>query len=530
MQRRTFLTALSMMTTAAWTRPGRASQAGRRADVLLRNGRLCTGRADSLVEGGLAWRDGVLTAVGDVGGWSAAREIDVAGRVIAPGFIDVHSHAAQGLSRAPLHTAHGLLAQGITAVVVNPDGGGPLDIAAQQVAFSRHGVGVHIATLIGHGVVRGATVGLERRAPTSPELDTMRGHVRAGLAAGAFGLSSGLFYAPGHFAETSELVALMEVVGDVGGLHTSHIRDEGTYTTGLVASVDEIITIAEATATTGVVSHMKALGPDAWGLVHDCARHIEAARARGVSVFADQYPYEASSTSLGAALLPRSAQEGGRSSLERRLADAGSRASLLPDVRENIRRRGGAASLVLAFYPPETALEGRDLGAIAEARQTTPEAAALDLIAVRDPSIVSFNMSTDDIDFLMSRPWMMTCSDGALALAGEGRPHPRGHGAFTRKLTAFVRDRQVLPLPAAIRSMTTLPANVFGLPRRGRLEPGAAADVVVFHLADLHDRATYQEPHHLAAGMAWVFVDGVAAIEAGRFTNALAGTILRRGR
>jgi N-acyl-D-amino-acid deacylase len=323
-------------------------------------------------------------------------------------------------------------------------------------------------------------------------------------------------------------VALMEVVAEVGGLHTSHIRDEGTYTVGLLAAVDEIIEIAEASATTGIVSHMKALGPDAWGLVRACATRIEAARDRGVAVFADQYPYEASSTSLGAAVLPRWAQEGGRDALAGRLADAATRDRLRPEVRENIRRRGGAASLVLASYQSDPALEGLDLGTVAARRQRTPEDTALDLIAVRDASIVSFNMSMDDIDFLMTRPWMMTCSDGALFMAGEGRPHPRGHGAFTRKLASFARDRQVLSLPLALRSMTRLSANVFGLPRRGRLEEGAAADVVVFDPGHLEDRATYQDPHQLASGMSYVFVDGTAAVDEGRFTDALAGTVLRR--
>jgi N-acyl-D-amino-acid deacylase len=528
MNRRRFLESMGLLAAGTLARPARAAQTGRRADVLLRNGRLCTGDGAPFARGDLAWRGDTIVAVGDLQGWSAAREIDAAGRIVAPGFIDVHSHAAEGLARAGLHTAHGLLAQGVTTVVVNPDGGGPLDLTRQQAAFASRGTGVHVALLIGHGAVRGAVVGQERRAPSAAELETMRSHVRAGLAAGAFGLSSGLFYAPGHFAQTAELVALMEVVAEVGGLHTSHIRDEGTYTVGLLAAVDEIIEIAEASATTGIVSHMKALGPDAWGLVRACATRIEAARDRGVAVFADQYPYEASSTSLGAAVLPRWAQEGGRDALAGRLADAATRDRLRPEVRENIRRRGGAASLVLASYQPDPALEGLDLGTVAARRQRTPEDTALDLIAVRDASIVSFNMSMDDIDFLMTRPWMMTCSDGALFMAGEGRPHPRGHGAFTRKLASFARDRQVVSLPLALRSMTRLSANVFGLPRRGRLEEGAAADVVVFDPGHLEDRATYQDPHQLASGMSYVFVNGTAAVDEGRFTDALAGTVLRR--
>lgn len=509
-------------------RLARASQVGRTADLLIRHGRVCDGSAAPLEPGGVAVRDGRIVAVGDLTGWTATREIDAAGQVVAPGFIDVHSHAAEGLLRQGLHTAHALLAQGITTVVVNPDGGGPLDLTAQQAAFRRLGVGVHVVQLIGHGTVRAAVLAQENRAPTAPELDRMRAHVDAGLAAGAFGLSSGLFYAPGHFSTTDEVIALMERVGTVGGLHTSHIRDESNYTIGLVAAVDEIVEIAEATATVGIVSHMKALGPDNWGLTRTCARRIEAARNRGVAVFADQYPYEASSTGLGAAVVPRAAQVGGRDAMLARLADPAQRAALLPEVRENIRRRGGAASLVIAFYPPERSYEGLSLEAIAGARGVPAEVAALDVIAVREASIVSFNMSMEDIDGLMVEPWVMTCSDGAIAFPGEGRPHPRGNGAFTRKLTAFVRDRQVLRLPEALQSMTRLSANVFGMPDRGRLEPGAMADVVVFDPQRLEDRATYLDPHQLSGGMSHVLVNGVPAIDAGQFTDALAGTVLRR--
>lgn len=528
MQRRSFLAAVGALPALYLTRTARASQTDRQADVLLRNGWICDGTDRPLERGGVALRAGRIAAVGELDGWTAAREIDVAGKVIAPGFIDVHSHAGQGLTRKGLHTAHALLAQGITTILVNPDGGGPIDLAAQADGYRTSGIGVHVAQLIGHGSIRGAVLQMDDRAPSAAELDRMRTHLRTALDAGALGLSSGLFYAPGFFAKTDELVELMHVVGEAGGAHTSHIRDEGTYTVGLVAAVDEIITIAEATSTIGVVSHMKALGPDAWGLIGTCITRIEAARRRGVRVFADQYPYEASSTSLSAALVPRPAQAGGRDALAARLADPTQREALLPAVRENIRRRGGAASLVIAHYPPERAYEGQSLGEVAATRGQPPEQVALDLIAVRDVSIVSFNMSMDDIDALMVRPWTMTSSDGSIAFPGEGRPHPRGNGAFTRKLTNFVRDRQVMRLPEALQTMTRLPANVFGLSQHGRLEPDAIADVVVFAPGGLEDRATYMDPHQLASGMSYVFVGGTAAVDDGRFTDALAGTLLRR--
>lgn len=522
----------TLIGTAAmpWARTTTARQA-RRADVLIRGGWLHDGSGRPAVVGDVAIGGGRLLAVGELGGWSAPRSIEASGKIVAPGFIDPHSHAAESLVRRGLHSAEAVLAQGVTTLVVNPDGGGPVDLSRQRAALETLGVGVNVAPLIGHGSIRGTVLGGEDRAPTPAERDRMRGLVRQAMAAGAFGVSSGLFYTPGAYATVDELVDLMQVAAERLGataVHTSHIRDEGTYSVGVVAAVDEIIAIAERSSTTGIVTHMKALGPDAWGKVRECAAHIDAARARGVAVWADQYPYEASGTSLYAALVPRAAQIGGRKAFMTRLADPEQRDRLRDGIRENIARRGGAASLVVSFHPPDRRVEGQSLEVVARARGTSPEEAALALIGAHDTSIVSFNMAMDDIEFLMRQPWMMTCSDGAIYRPGEGRPHPRGHGAFTRKLTTFVRERRTLTLEQALHGMTGLPAQVLSLHDRGVLREGAHADLVVFDLAALVDAATYQEPHRHAAGMSHVFVNGIEAVREGRPTGALAGALLRR--
>ncbi len=534
MNRRSFLLSAGTVTAAAIgahrARPAHARQA-RTADVLLRGGWLHEGAGAAPRLGDLAIARGRIAGIGDLSGWNAARTIDARGLVVAPGFIDTHSHAAESLARKGLHGAEALLAQGVTTVVVNPDGGGPTDLEAQRAHLRALGTGVNVAPLVGHGAIRGAVIGREDRAASGAERDRMRALVRSALHAGGFGLSSGLFYTPGAYATTDEVTDLMRVAGETAGpatLHTSHIRDEGTYSVGVVQAVDEIIAIAERSATTGIVTHMKALGPDAWGRTRECAARIEAARRRGVAVWADQYPYEASGTSLFAALVPRAAQTGGRAALARRLSVAAERAGLLPEIAENIRRRGGAASLMIAFYPPDRAIEGQSLEQVARTRGTTAEEAALSLLAGHDTPTVSFNMSMDDIEFLMQRPWMMTCSDGAIYMDGEGKPHPRGHGAFTRKLTAFVRERGTVTLEQAIHSMTGLSARVFSLAGRGVLQEDAHADVVVFDPAALRDRATYAQPHRHASGMSYVFVNGVAALDASRHTGALAGQSLRR--
>jgi N-acyl-D-amino-acid deacylase len=255
---------------------------------------------------------------------------------------------------------------------------------------------------------------------------------------------------------------------------------------------------------------MKALGPDTWGKAADATAKMEAARQRGVQVFADQYPYEASSTSLRAALLP-----GGVDPTEAL-------------VRDNLKRRGGPDSIQIASYRPDPSIEGKTLAAIAASRKASPEETAMELMSRGSASIVSFNMSDDDIRHIMTRPYTMASSDGALALPGEGQPHPRNNGAFARRLAVYVRDRHVVDLEFAIRSMTSLPASVFGLTDRGVIRPGAFADIAIFDPARVQDRATYTEPHRLAEGMSYVLVNGSIRLEEQTFAPGTAGKVLRK--
>ena len=477
-------------------------------------------------------RAGAIVAVGALRGASGTRLIDAAGRVVAPGFIDVHSHAAEGLTRAQLRQGQPVLAQGITTIIANPDGGGPADLAAQRATLEKGGVGPNVALLIGHGSVRRAVLGGARRAPSDDELDKMRALVRKAMDEGAFGLSSGLFYTPGSYARTEEVIELAKVAAERGGLYTSHVRDESNYNVGVVASVEEVIRIAEAANIIGIFSHAKALGPDTWGLSHAITHRIETARGRGVQVFTDQYPYEASSTSLGAALLPDGVQAPTADQLT-------NPAALTPDQRavydnavkvatENLRRRGGPASILIAHYRPEPALEGQTLEQIATSRKQDPVTAALHLIARQAPSIVSFNMSEDDIAQFMRQPYTMTSTDGGLVAMGEGKPHPRNYGSFPRKLARYVRERGTITLEHAIRSMTSLPATVFSLKDRGVLRPGAAADIVIFDPAKVTERSTYTDPHQLAEGIDIVLVNGVVVKDGTTFTDALPGKVLRK--
>jgi N-acyl-D-amino-acid deacylase len=489
-------------------------------DILIVNGRVLDGSGNPWVRADVGIRGDRIVAVGRLAGSPATTVVDARGRYVAPGFMDAHSHAVGALA-GRLHEARALLAQGLTLVVGNPDGGGPIDLAGQAARLTEAKPGVNVALVIGHASVRREAMGdSQRRDPTPEELDKMRALVRQARADGAFGLSSGVFYQPGRFSKTEELIALAK---EAGGVYTSHIRDEGSYDFGVVNSVNEVIRIAEEAGVRGVVSHMKCLGPDSWGLSKTLVANIDAARARGVEVFADQYPYEASSTSIQAATMP----DDGSAAAKEAMASPGAREKFLAMVKENVRRRGGPKSIVIASGRGAPGLSGQNLEQIAAARGVSPEQAAVDIVIGGGASIVSFNMSEDDIATIMRQPWTMGSTDGGLNEPGPSLPHPRSNGAMARRISRYVRERGTVSLEHAIRSMTSLPAAVFGFTDRGEIRAGAFADVVIFDLAKVQDRATYERPHELAEGFDWVIVNGEIARREGEFTGAAAGRVLR---
>jgi N-acyl-D-amino-acid deacylase len=488
------LFALLIVLSVSWpvTQPARPST----FDVLIRNGRVMDGSGNPWRRADIGITSTRITAIGRLSTAQAKTIIDVRDRLITPGFIDVHSHAAEGLRRETLRQGRPLLAQGVTTIVANPDGGGPVDLAAQRSELQNGGIGLNVVQLIGHGSVRNAVMERANRRATPEELERMRELVRRGMEQGAFGLSSGLFYTPGSFADTEELIALAAVAGEFGGVYTSHIRDEGNYSVGVVAAVEEVIRIAEQAHTVGIVSHMKALGPDNWGLSVPSIAKIDDAIARENESLSDE---------------------------EKR-----SRETLETTIRENLGRRGGASAIQIAAYRPDPSLEGKTLADIAHSRNMTPEGAALELMARGSVSIVSFNMSEEDIRHIMTRPYTMASSDGGLVLPSEGQPHPRDYGAFARRLAVYVRERGVVSLEFAVRSMTSLPASVFGLNDRGWIREGAIADLAIFDPTLVRDRATYTNPHQLAEGMAYVLVNGKVVIDDGKFNDTLAGEVIQR--
>ncbi|MCS4116044.1 N-acyl-D-aspartate/D-glutamate deacylase [Salinibacter ruber] len=495
-------------------------------DILIENGRVLDGSGNPWVRADLAVQDGEVAAVGELSEATADTVLNSEGLYVAPGFIDVHSHAGGGLTTESLSAARPQLAQGITTVVINPDGGGAVDLAAQQDSLREGGLGVNVGQLVPHGAIREAVMGLSDRDPTEAELADMKALVREGMEAGGLGLSSGPFYVPGSYAETEEFIATASVAAEYGGVYQSHIRDESNYTVGLLTAVDEVIEIAREADLPGIVTHIKALGLPVWELSAAVEHRVERARAEGVEVFADQYPYTASATSLTAALVPRWAQSGGRDSLLHRLDQEDLRARIRDDMTTNLERRGGAGRIQFRSFPPNSSIEGKTLAEVASEREEAPLTTALHLIEQATPGIVSYNMLDEDVERFMRQPWTMTSSDGGLVQRGDGVPHPRNYGAFPRKLGWYARDQEVIDLGFAVRSMTQLSASVMGLPNRGRIQPGAAADLVVFDLDDVHDSATFRAPHQLSEGMVHVLVNGRLAIHDGTFTEARLGRVL----
>jgi N-acyl-D-amino-acid deacylase len=493
-------------------------------EVLIRNGRVLDGSGNPWLAADIGIRGGRIVDMGRLGGAAAARVIDAGGLTVSPGFIDVHSHASQGLEGS-LKEARQLIAQGITTVAINPDGGGAVDLRTQRAGYEQRGVGVNVALYVPHGAIRREVLGMADRAPNADELARMTMLARRGMEAGGIGLSSGLYYAPGSYAKTEEVIALAKIVGELGGVYESHIRDEADYSVGVVAAVQEVIRISEEGHLPGIVAHMKALGPGSWGLSMALVEKIKQARDHGVEVYADQYPYEASGTGIVGALIPRWAEVGGRPELLKRIQGA-EHDRLAADIRRSFERRGGPDKLVVSRYAPNPAFEGQTLAQISKTMGKPPEEAAMEMLLNGEGGLVSFNMAESDIELIMRQPFTMTCTDGDLVPFGQGKPHPRGNGAFARKIRVYVNERGVIDLPFAVRSMTSLPAAVFGLKDRGVLRPGAWADILIFDPAKVRDAATYLEPHQMSEGFDYVLVNGAIEKDANIFTGKLGGRVV----
>jgi N-acyl-D-amino-acid deacylase len=499
-------------------------------DLLIRDARLVDGSGAPWFRADVGVRGDTIAAVAPRLAGTARRVIEAGGQVAAPGFIDLHSHARGGIFERP--AAENYVRQGVTTLVEGPDGSSPLPLGAFLDKLEELRPGVNLASFVGHGSVRAAVVGTEDRSPTPEELERMRELVRQAMRDGAFGLSTGLFYVPGSFARTDEVIALARVAGELGGMHISHMRDEAA---GVLDSVRETIAIGEDGGLPTQVTHHKMIGRAAWGRSAESLRLVREARERGVDVTVDQYPYTASSTALSAALLPAWSLAGGQSALRERLSDAAQRTRILEVVKDRIRNeRGGGdpRNIQIAACGFDHSLEGRTLAAILEGRgvpSTVESAAELTLeIAERGGASAIFHaISEEDVERILAAPFTMIASDGEIPAFGQGAPHPRSYGTFARVLAVYVREKRLLTLEDAIRKMTSLPAARLGLADRGLLRAGMKADLVVLDPATVRDRASYEKPHQYAEGVSLVLVNGEPVLDGDHMTGARPGRVLR---
>jgi N-acyl-D-aspartate/D-glutamate deacylase len=494
-------------------------------DVLIRGGSLIDGSGGAARSADVGIRGDRIVFVGDAASrrLMARRTIDARGLTVSPGFIDPHSHTAGDLGHADAKRRQnaGSLMQGVTTVVTGNDGGGPIDVGGQLTRLEELTIGTNVAFFAGFGTIRSRVLGPSSAAPDATQLTRMREFVTTAMDGGALGLSTGLYYAPQSYSMTGEVIALAQEAAARGGIYDSHLRDESSYTIGLLGAISEAIRIGREAGLPVHIAHIKALGVDVWGQSDSAIALIRAARAAGQRVTADQYPYTASGTGLGASLLPRWAEAGGGDSLRQRAADPATRERLLAEMRENLRRRNGAKSLLLTSGRSE--LRGKTLEEIARVQGVEPVVAALSIILNGGASVASFNMDEKDIRAFMQQEFVFTGSDGSGG-------HPRKFGAFAKKLREYVLEKRVLTLETMIRHSTSATATALGIADRGLVKEGAFADVIVFDPAQVRDRATYEEPELLAEGMRWVLVNGSFAIDEGKLTDRLAGRGIRRAK
>lgn len=497
-------------------------------ELLIRGGRVVDGTGSAARYADVAIDRGRIAAIGELSGASATTVIDARGQLVAPGFIDVHTHADE-IADQPL--AEHFVRMGVTTVVAGNCGGSADDIAAALTRIEHTRVAVNYATLYGHNTVRRAVMGTERRAPDASELERMQALVRKAMADGAVGFSTGLQYVPGTYAEPAEIVALATVAGRAGGLYASHMRNEGTE---LENAVKETLAVGEAAQCPVEISHLKVDAPSRWGDSAKALALIDGARAKGHKVNADVYLYDAASSTLGIRF-PSWVLEGGQDKINERLADEPTWLRIKEEMKKLIRERGleNYSFARIASYRADPTLNGLTIPEVARRWLGSNDLEA-QLEAMRrmlragGASMVYQFMSEDDIGRILRHPHVAIASDSGLNVMGQGVPHPRGYGNAARALGRYVRERKTITVEEAIRKMTALPADHFGFADRGRLAVGRAADVVIFDPARVADRATYEQPHQYPEGITVVLVNGVVVSEQNRHTGARPGQVLRR--
>lgn len=506
------------------------AQAGDRFDVLVVGGSVLDGSGSPAQRMDVGIRgDRIVAMAASLPRTSATRIIDATGRVVSPGFIDLHAHLDPLLRLPHMESA---MRQGVTFALGGPDGGSPLPLGPYLDTVRTANVGINVGYQVGHNDVRRSVMQMDARAPTADELRRMRQLVAEAMGQGAFGLSTGLLYLPGTYSNIDEVVALAQVASDSGGIYTSHLRKEGI---GLIDGVAEALEIGRRAHIPVVLTHHKAVGQQMWGKSTVTLAMVDSARRAGTDVMIDQYPYTATHTSIGV-LVPSWAMAGGNAEFRKRVGMPAVKDSILRDIVFNIvnDRGGGDLSRVqFSRVPWDKTLEGRTLRDWADRRQLapTPENGAmlvLEAMMNGGGNAIYHVLDEGDVLRIMAHPFTMIASDGRLSQPGEGHPHPRAYGTFPRVLGEYVRVKNVLTLPQAIHKMTQMPATRLGISDRGVLRIGAYADVVVFDAATVKDQSTFTEPHQYPVGIETVIVNGQVVVHDSELTGVRAGRVVLR--
>lgn len=496
-------------------------------DLLLTGGKIVDGSGNSWFYGDVAIKDGKIAAIGKLSPESASRVLNVKGLIIAPGFIDVHTHIETNDLRVP--TAPNFILDGVTSVVTGNCGSSNTDVSRYFYRLDSVKTSVNVATLIGHNSVRRAVMGDVQRDPTIEEQKKMEELVAKGMLDGAVGFSTGLIYVPGTYSKTGEVIALAKAASQYNGVYASHIRDEGDHST---EAIEEAVNIGRQANIPVEISHFKVTYKPNWGRSASTIAQVEKARREGIDVTIDQYPYVASSTTLNT-LIPSWGFSGGKDSLLYRLNNAAIRKSLKDEMLKGLKKKQlkNYSYAVVARYTADTLLNGKNISEINVIKGRKPKASdevetILEMVANGSAQMVYFSMDEGDLRRIMQYPFNMFASDAGIIQFNSGVPHPRGYGTNARVLGEYVRKQNVIKLEEAIRRMTSLPAQKFQLRDRGLIREGMAADIVVFDEAVVGDKSTFDNPHAYSAGFRYIIVNGKPVVEEGKHNGVRSGVVL----
>lgn len=498
-------------------------------DVMIKNGLIHDGTGSLSYHADVGIKNGRIAKIGNLENDNAERTIDAQGMIVAPGFVDVHTHVEERLLEIP--EAENFVRMGVTTVITGNCGSSQVDTAEFLRKVEKKKVSINVGTLIGHGSVRNRVMGTQNRDPRQKELEAMGQLVERAMEDGAIGLSTGLIYVPGTYAKTEEIVELARAAAQYGGVYATHLRDEGNK---VFEALEEAIKIGEQARLPIQISHFKVSSKKKWGESQNSLRLVEEARARGLDITVDQYAYTASSTSLSV-LLPSWALEGGKKKLKERLVDPKQKAKMKEEMAQNLRESGWDDYFYasVASYRPDPSLNGNNIKEIALRKRyradlddQMEQVFKMELASKDSIAMIYHKMSEEDVQRILQHPLTMIASDGSVLQVGDGVPHPRGYGNNARVLGEYVRNKKLIVLEEAIRKMTSLPAQVFQIKGRGLLREGMWADVVIFDAQKVTDRATFENPHQYPEGIPYVLVNGVPVVWEGKHSRAYPGQVI----